>query len=197
MAENINFNKSVFNKRNYNKIIDTSFKELGVKTIQEQLDEQPTVQEFFDMYNVLFYNIPQLGPTLSHEYLVKTSKEYIGFEEDNELITLLQAEITNLRTQVLDSQQQLATFASLIPNAPEITIPNINLPQDGDEDNDLESQLNDIPTPETPDTTETPDKEERVVNDFSKYPKSTIKKRSTRLGLSKSYIKAIKKDYDL
>ena len=101
MAENINFNKTVYQKRNYLKTIDTSFKELGVKTIQEQIDEQPTVQEFFDMYNTLFYEINELGPTNSHEYLIKTSQEYIGAEQDNEIIELLQAEIAGLREQLL------------------------------------------------------------------------------------------------
>ena len=33
MAEEIKLNKSVFNKKAYLKTIDTSFKELGVKTI--------------------------------------------------------------------------------------------------------------------------------------------------------------------
>ena len=69
MAENIDLNKSVFNKRDYNKTIDTSFTQLGVKSIQQQLDEQPTIQEFFSMYNTLFYQINEFGPTNSHEYL--------------------------------------------------------------------------------------------------------------------------------
>ena len=47
MAENVNLNKEVFNKRDYEKTINTSFTQLGVKTIQEQIDAQPTVQEFF------------------------------------------------------------------------------------------------------------------------------------------------------
>ena len=40
------------------KTIDTSFNELGVQTIAEQeltTATLPTVQEFFDMYNILFY----------------------------------------------------------------------------------------------------------------------------------------------
>jgi hypothetical protein len=41
MSTEVKFNKQVFNRNNYQKIIDTSFKQLGVKTIQEQLDEQP------------------------------------------------------------------------------------------------------------------------------------------------------------
>ena len=39
MAENIQLNKNVFSKRQYQKTIDTSFTQLGVKTIQEQIDE--------------------------------------------------------------------------------------------------------------------------------------------------------------
>ena len=108
MAENIKLNKEVFNKRDYEKTINTSFNELGTLTIQEQLDNQPTVQEFFDMYNTLFYQINELGETNSHEYLVKTSSEYINFGEDNELIEALQEEIAQLREELLETQQQLS-----------------------------------------------------------------------------------------
>ena len=68
---------------------------------------QPTVQEFFDMYNTLFYQINELGETNSHEFLIKTSSEYIGFEENNELIEALQNEIAQLREDLLNTQQQL------------------------------------------------------------------------------------------
>ena len=47
MSKNVEFNKQVFNKAQYERIIDTSFKQLGVKTIQEQLEQVPTVEEFF------------------------------------------------------------------------------------------------------------------------------------------------------
>lgn len=108
MAENVKLNKEVFSKISYQKTIDTSFKEFGVKTIQEQINEQPTVQEFFDMYNTLFYQINELGPTNSHEYLIKTSSEYINFSENNEIIELLQNEIAQLREELLTLQQEIA-----------------------------------------------------------------------------------------
>ena len=120
MAQEVKFKKEFYTKESYNKTINTDFTEIGVSSIQEQVIAQPTVQEFFDMYNTLFYNINELGPTLSHEFLIKTSSEYIGFEEDNELISLLQAEIASLREQLLASQQQLADFSALIPGAPEL-----------------------------------------------------------------------------
>ena len=125
MPENINLNKEVFSKGTYQKTIDTSFKELGVKTIQEQIDEQPTVQEFFNMYNTLFYQIPELGSTNSHEFLVKNSGEYINNEQDNELIEALQDEITSLREEILQMQQE--TIDSNI-NENESTLTNNNNP---------------------------------------------------------------------
>lgn len=107
MSENVNLNKQVYDKNAYNKVIDTSFKQLGVQTIQEQLNQQPTIDSFFAMYNELFYNIPELGATNSHEYLIKTSSEYINYSADQELINALQAEIAQLRIDLLDSQKQV------------------------------------------------------------------------------------------
>ncbi len=108
MSENVNFQKQVYNKGDYSKIINTSFTQLGVQTIQEQIDQQPTVNDFFNMYNELFYQIPELGETNSHEYLIKKSSEYIDFEANQELISALQDEIAQLRIELLETQQQLA-----------------------------------------------------------------------------------------
>ena len=108
MSENINISSDQrYNKRQYTKVIDTSFKQLGVQTIQEQIDQQPTVDEFFNMYNELFYQIPELGTTNSHEYLIKKSSEYINFSSNLEEITLLQEEIAQLRADLLNSQKQV------------------------------------------------------------------------------------------
>jgi len=106
MSENVNFNKQVYDKNQYTKVIDTSFKQLGVQTIQEQITAQPNTNEFFTMYNDLFYDIPELGAINSHEYLIKTSSEYIGFQANQEEITALQAEIAQLRVDLLDAQKQ-------------------------------------------------------------------------------------------
>lgn len=108
MAENIQLNKIVFNKPQYEKVINTSFTQLGVKSIQEQIDNQPTVDEFFDLYNKLFYEIPTEGEVNSHEYLIKKSSEYINFDEINEQILMLQKEISELRVELLNTQKELA-----------------------------------------------------------------------------------------
>ena len=59
--ERLDLKKEVFNKAQYIKTIDTSFDQLGVTTITEDLQTEPTVEEFFGLYNSLFYNIPALG----------------------------------------------------------------------------------------------------------------------------------------
>ena len=110
MARNVNLNKKVFNKRDYEKTINTSFTQLGVKSIQEQINEQPTVQEFFNMYNDLFYEINELGSINSHEYLIKTSGDYIAFDQVNEEVSALQDEIATLREELLSTQQELANI---------------------------------------------------------------------------------------
>lgn len=107
MSESVRFQKQVFDKRQYEKTIDTSFKQLGVKSPIEQIEETPTVNDFFQMYNELFYDIPETGATNSHEYLIKQSSEYINFEQDNEEIDALQVEIGQLRTELLEAQKQI------------------------------------------------------------------------------------------
>ena len=107
MSESINLQKQVYDKRQYTKVIDTSFKELGVQTIQERIAEQPTTEEFFVLYNELFYNIPELGATNSHEYLIQQSSEYINFEPNQDEIIALQNEISQLRIELLDAQKQI------------------------------------------------------------------------------------------
>jgi uncharacterized small protein (DUF1192 family) len=106
MSEKINLSKLVYNKNQYQKVIDNSFNELGVKTISEQLENQPTVDDFFKLYNELFYEIDTVGNTNSHEYIIKKSTEYIGFEEVNEEIEALQNEIAQLRIELLEEQKK-------------------------------------------------------------------------------------------
>ena len=128
MAENINLNKEVFNKRDYQKTINTSFTQLDVPSVQEQLTQQTTIPEFFNLYNELFYEINEIGETNSHEYLIKTSSQYINFNENDELIQALQNEIAQLREELLGAQQQLVEDTSLTPSQTTNNISNNTTP---------------------------------------------------------------------
>jgi len=107
-TEKIDLIKKVYSKTEYPKIIDTQFQQLGVISVNEQIELTTTVQQFFEYYNELFYDIPSFGDTNSHEYLVKTSGEYINFDKDNEIIEALRKEITQLRRDLLQSQIEKA-----------------------------------------------------------------------------------------
>ena len=102
--QKIDLTKDVFSKAQYIKTIDTSFNELGVKSINDQIQEETSIEEFFNLYNQLFYEIPSEGETNSHRYLVIQSGEYINFDENLEEIEALRQEIARLRTDILDLQ---------------------------------------------------------------------------------------------
>ena len=106
MAERLDLRKEVFNKAQYVKTIDTKFSELGIVSVPETLEASITVDQFFTLYNQLFYDIPALGDTNSHQYLVRTSGEYINFDEIQDEILALQAEIAQLRSDLLQAQME-------------------------------------------------------------------------------------------
>jgi hypothetical protein len=112
MEQKVDTRKNVFNKDQYSKTIDTSFREFGVTTISDDIQSQPNINQFFELYNQLFYDIPPTGETNSHEFLVQQSGEYINFEANSEEIQALQEEIANLREELLNAQIQIAEAAS-------------------------------------------------------------------------------------
>jgi hypothetical protein len=109
-SEAVNFNKQVFEKRQYDRTINTSFTQLGQSTLVDTGSALPSVDQFFDYYNQLFFDIPKFGVTNSHEYLIKTSQEYIGASNVvNDEINALIEEITQLRQENLELNQQLVS----------------------------------------------------------------------------------------
>ena len=100
-GQRITFEKKVFNKPQYIKIIDNQFKELGISSIQEDISNTLSIEEFFELYNNLFFDIPAEGETNSHRFLVETSGEFINFEDKSEEIEALQQEIARLRQENL------------------------------------------------------------------------------------------------
>jgi len=107
MKQTINLTKTIYSKTQYPRVIDTQFTQLVPVSASLAEEPLPTVGQFFEYYEQLFYDIPEFGSTNSHEYLIKTSTEYIGFQEVSIEIQALQEEITSLRHQLLEAQQQL------------------------------------------------------------------------------------------
>ena len=109
MADILNLNKQVYSKTQFEKVIDTSFSQLVNVSSSLSASLPPiTVDQFFQYYQDLFYSIPKLGDINSHQYLVITSGAYIGSTAlTDDTIQALIEEVTQLRQENLDLQQQL------------------------------------------------------------------------------------------
>jgi hypothetical protein len=109
MAEQINLNKTVYSKTQFERVIDTSFTQLvETPTVTPASIPSVTTAEFFQNYQEIFYQIPKFGDINSHEYLIKTSQAYLGSSQINDdTIQALIDEVTTLRAENLDLQQQI------------------------------------------------------------------------------------------
>lgn len=104
MAQEVKLVKQVYGRNTYTRVIDTSFSELYTPTVSPaEATTQVTVDQFFDLYDQLFFQIPATGELNSHEYLVKRSTEYLGggVLTDNERAYI--EEINALRQQLLEA----------------------------------------------------------------------------------------------
>ena len=93
----IKIDKSTISNEIAEKSINRAFSELIPK------QELVSIDQFFDYYNQLFYNIPRNG-TLSHKTLIDQSKDYYGnyLDPRDQQILDLNAEIAALNQQLLN-----------------------------------------------------------------------------------------------
>ena len=116
MKEDVTFSKTVYSKREYERLVDTNFENTNTPdSIAQTLSEEPDVNQFFELYNNLFYDIPQFGAINSHEYLIKKSSEYIDFNPNQEEFTALQEEIAQLRRELLEEQRKNIELETGVP----------------------------------------------------------------------------------
>lgn len=135
MKKQINLTRNSFSKTQYPKVIDTEFSQLTPQVTEPIAVQDVSVDEFFVLYDKLFFDIPQRGNN-SHETLITTSTEYIGYTPLNTEIEALQQEITELRRQLLDERgSALNTIADVLDTAgldlPELpTLPDLDVPSE-------------------------------------------------------------------
>ena len=106
MSEQVQLNKTVYGKITYPNVINTQFTQLvGANPVD--VAAPITVEEFFQAYNDLFFEIPIDGEFNSHLELIQRSTEYIGVTQTPDEIDALLTEINQLRLENLRLQQQL------------------------------------------------------------------------------------------
>ena len=106
--QRINLVRKVYNKNDYPKTIDTSFNEL---TLPQPPEQAPiiTVEQFFNYYDQLFFDIPKTGVN-SHNTLIQQSSEYVGNEQTNAEIEALVQEVNSLRSHLIETQTELTSL---------------------------------------------------------------------------------------
>jgi hypothetical protein len=92
---------------NYDKVLDTEFKTFGVNNISGIT--QISIEEFFQIYNELFYQIPKEGDDNSHNFILNKTIEYLDVKlADDESIQALLDEVAFLRRQILEDNKTIA-----------------------------------------------------------------------------------------
>jgi len=99
MANNLPIRKTVYNREKYGKVVNREFSTF----VPPPPDADPTVEDFFNLYEALFYEIPADGETGSHRYLIQRSSELVDFERDTLDIQPLLDEIASLREELLEA----------------------------------------------------------------------------------------------
>ena len=85
MSKQVKIQKTVFNKAAFNETVNTEFTQLVTTPDPSFFDiNLATQNDFWILYEKFFYEIPKEGEINSHEYLAKTSGEYVNFNANEE-----------------------------------------------------------------------------------------------------------------
>lgn len=109
MADPVKITRTIYGKNTFKNVVNTDFTQL-VSPEGEGVSTPVDVKGFFTIYNDIFYDIPSSGSYsgslgFSHLDLVNRSSDYIGIS-----ISLLNAEINELRSENVALRQQIFTL---------------------------------------------------------------------------------------
>lgn len=111
MGQYVDFFPRGYNRKELDTVVDRTFKEFGKV---EQKASVPTVEQFFNDYEDLFYSIPVTGSVNSHQYLIEKSSQLCSMEDPLvdlepllEEITLLKSQSVQYQQTILELQQQI------------------------------------------------------------------------------------------
>lgn len=99
MSQQIPVEKRVFSK-DFSKVVDSSFRQLVNNANQE--NRELTEEDFWRLYEELFYSLPKEGEINSHRYILQREAEYLNVRLEDEIdVQALLDEITTLREELL------------------------------------------------------------------------------------------------
>jgi hypothetical protein len=110
--QQIPIEKQVFDKDQFGRVIDTTFRQL-INLQGEEETPEFTLEDFFELYDDLFFQIPREGDADSHRFILEREAEYLGVVVSQDDIQALLDEITSLRQQVLDLQTAMSELSKV------------------------------------------------------------------------------------
>ena len=103
--ESIKVDKTILGKNN--SVLNTDFSFFLKDTIVPEF----TLEDFFQLYEELFYQIPKEDEVESHRYILNKEAEYLGVQlADDVDIQALLNEITSLRQQLLETKTIITDY---------------------------------------------------------------------------------------
>ena len=109
MPEIVNIKKTIYDAASFNEVVDTSFTQLIPQNpnIDTNVTNILSVDEFFQQYEAVFFEIPLTGSINSHEYLAERSLNQLGISLDN-----LYTELEGLRQENVQLKNQIITLSN-------------------------------------------------------------------------------------
>lgn len=98
MGNTVNIAKRVLRKEGINRLTN---RDITFFVNEPEPVNALTVDDFFQAYDKLYFEIPVDGAVNSHEFLVKKSSELYSLEQDLENLQPLLDEIAQLRSRLL------------------------------------------------------------------------------------------------
>jgi hypothetical protein len=109
MSEQVKIQKTIYNSKDFNNVVDTNFSQLintkPSPAIEESINE--SLDNLYNLYNTLYFDIPPSGSDDSHLGIATRSLDFLGLSLDdlrNEIENLREENI-GLKTQLLDASQ--------------------------------------------------------------------------------------------
>ncbi len=102
MSEQVKIQKTIYSSAGINNIINTNFTQLIRTSNETPIIPDMSINDFFQNYNILFYQISLSGSEESHLGIATKSLEYLGLSIDD-----LQNEINFLREENVDLKNQI------------------------------------------------------------------------------------------
>lgn len=109
MANQVKVAKTIYSLQNFNNVVNTSFSQLtSAPPPETSATPDLTVEQFFNEYDILFYEIPLSGSDNSHLELATRSLEYLGLSLED-----LQSEISELREENVNLKNQILLISQI------------------------------------------------------------------------------------